>query len=315
MLDAARARDGDNVRRPRQHPDQRQFRDAHLRGLRQGVRLSPQRLIVGIMSARKARHTPAYILLGEGLRVYRGIGQKSARQGAKRHKGGALSPALFEHADLGVARPQGIFALHGGDRMHAVSAAQGLGGHLRQSDRADFARCHQIRHRANGFLNGHGAIEAMQVIQVDGVGFETLQTGVAKALYGLGPAVEHAPPIVVTEYAFAGEDILAAPSAEDGADQGFVGALAVQRGGVEKIAARIERAVQQPRRTAPGDGRPVGVAHIHAAQPQRVHLKRPEGTFQYCALIPHRGLLPHRGLAARSGRAAPLIFSGMSFPV
>jgi hypothetical protein len=66
--------------------------------------------------------------------------------------------------------PDRPLALHGRDRVHRDGGAQFAGGHLGEPEVADLARAHQFGHRADGFLDRHGQVPPVQVIQVNDVG-------------------------------------------------------------------------------------------------------------------------------------------------
>ena len=76
---------------------------------------------------------------------------------------------------LGVAAPQRVLRLHGGDRVHGVRAADRLRRRLAQADVADLALLDQRRHRSHGFFDGHLGVDAMLVVEVDVVGPEPLE--------------------------------------------------------------------------------------------------------------------------------------------
>ena len=63
-----------------------------------------------------------------------------------------------------------------------MGGAQLVGGDLREAQVADLARLHEAGHRADDILDRHPDLSAVEVVEVDHVGAETGQAGVA----GLG---------------------------------------------------------------------------------------------------------------------------------
>ncbi len=150
--------------------------------------------------------------------------------------------AGVEHPEFGVAGPQRVFALDGGDRMHRVRPAQGGGGHFRQADGPDLPGRHQLAEGADAVLDGDLPVPAMQVVEVDDVGLQALQAIVAGLLDRLGPAVDHPHPVHAGHAALGGQDVFLPAALQGVADQGLVGAEAVERGGVQEAVAEVERA-------------------------------------------------------------------------
>ena len=120
---------------------------------------------------------------------------------------------------------------------------EGGGGNFRQADGADFALLHQIGQRADAFFNRDVFIPTVQVVEVDHIGLQALQRGFALLLEGGGAAVDYALAVNAAHAAFAGEENLFSVGFERFADQGFVGAEAVKGGGIEMVAAELDRAL------------------------------------------------------------------------
>ncbi len=125
-------------------------------------------------------------------------------------------------------------------------------------------------HRADAVLDRHALVPAVQVVQVDDLGAQTLEAVLAVACDGLGAAVDDALDAVVEGHAghaaLAGQRDLAAMRLEHPADQRLVGAEAVERGGVEHRHAQLQRAMQQGFGRLRRRWRAVGMAQVHAAQ-------------------------------------------------
>ena len=74
-----------------------------------------------------------------------------------------------QHLGLGVAGPQRVLALHRGDRVHGVGAADRAGAGLGQAEVADLARRDQLADGAGDVLDRHVRVDPVLVEQVDRV--------------------------------------------------------------------------------------------------------------------------------------------------
>ena len=90
---------------------------------------------------------------------------------APRHK---ADPELFasrQHAIVfGAALHQGIFCLHGRDRLNGMSLADCAGARLRESEMQHFAFLDEFLNRASNVLDRHVRIDTMLVEEVNAVG-------------------------------------------------------------------------------------------------------------------------------------------------
>ena len=73
--------------------------------------------------------------------------------------------------------------------MRQMRAAKRLGACFRQPEKTHLAFLHELRHRADAVLDRHLWIHAVQVVQVDDVDTEALQTALAARFHALGTAV------------------------------------------------------------------------------------------------------------------------------
>ena len=85
-----------------------------------------------------------------------------------------------------------------------MRAAQGVGGHFRQTDALDLALAHQVGQRADTVFDRHFLVPSMQVIQIDDIGAQALQAVFASALDGFRPTIDCALTALVENPAFAG---------------------------------------------------------------------------------------------------------------
>ena len=175
--------------------------------------------------------------------------------------------------DLGLdaALPQRILALHGGDGMDRVGAADGLGADFRQADEAHFAGRNQRRHGADGVLDRHLGVDPVQIEQVDHVGAETLErtldgtAGIVGAAIKTGEAGRDLEVGCDPETEFRRDDEVAASARDGAADQLLVVVRTIDLGGIEEGDAQFAGAMDR------GDGLcvvalPIGRGHAHAAE-------------------------------------------------
>src|SRR5712692_5461091 len=111
-------------------------------------------------------------------------------------------------------------------------------------DVADLARLHEPRHRADRLLDRHVGVDAVQVVEVDGLDAELREARVAGRAHVLGPAVVGLGAVRVVDIAELGADHDAVAAAlQRAAEHALVPALHVAVGGVEERDAQVHRAV------------------------------------------------------------------------
>src|SRR5262249_7544493 len=118
-----------------------------------------------------------------------GRSEETAAQGAIGHEADAELADRGEDLRLEIAGPERILRLERRDRMGAVGAPDRLGAGLREAEIAHLPRCDELRHRAYRVLDRHGAVDAMDVVEVDGVDAEAFQARVARLRDVFGPPV------------------------------------------------------------------------------------------------------------------------------
>ena len=201
-------------------------------------------------------------------------GQEAAPE---RAVGDERDPELADRGEqLGfrIAAPQRVLSLQRRNRMHGVSAANGLRRRFGQAEIPHLAGGHELGHRADRLLDRRVRVDAVLVVDVDGVDAEPLQRRVARLAHVLRPAVD------AEERAVLGADVaelrgehhLVAAIANGPADQTLVGERAVDVGRVQEIDAEIDRAVNGRDRSLV-IGPAVEVGHAHAAEPDRRNVR------------------------------------------
>ena len=152
--------------------------------------------------------------------------------------------------------------------MHGVGAAEAVDAGLGQAEVTDLALAHELGHGADGVLDGRFRVHTMLIIEVNDIGAQAAQAGLAGGADVLGPAVDAANGgvrLTADEAELGGEGDLVAPAGDGAADELLVFEGAVHVGGVEKGDAVIQRIVNG------GDGflvvaPAVKVRHAHAAE-------------------------------------------------
>ena len=135
----------------------------------------------------------------------------------------------------------------------------------------DFSFANEIGESAGGFLDGSFGIDAMLVVQINGVDTETLEAGVARGANisaGTVDAAKRGVGFVADDAEFCGEEDFVTDTANGFADEDFVVTVTVDVGGVEEIHTKIERAVDG----SDGFGvvtRSIEFGHAHAAEAER----------------------------------------------
>ncbi|MCY1169803.1 hypothetical protein D9M73_98530 [compost metagenome] len=153
-----------------------------------------------------------------------------------------------------------------------MGLAQGAGRNLRQANAANMAFFYQVSQRAHAVLDGYFFVPAVQVIEIDHVGLQATQAVFAVFAYGCRAAVNHTHNLPVAGHihamqsTFAGQGELAAMRLHDTADQCFIRAKAIQRGGIEQRHTGIQRGQQHTLALLRRHRRSVGMAEVHATQ-------------------------------------------------
>ena len=108
-----------------------------------------------------------------------GAGQEAAPERGVGHQADAELAQDRQDLVLDVPGPQRVLGLQGGDRVHGVRPADGVGRRLGQPEVPDLAGGDQLGHRADGLLDRHRLVDPVLVVEVDVVDAEPLQAGVA----------------------------------------------------------------------------------------------------------------------------------------
>ena len=157
-----------------------------------------------------------------------------------------------------------------------MGAADGVRSRFRKSEMPNLALRLEPHHGADRVLDRNGVVDAMNEVEVDGVGPQSLEAllagfnDVVRMALGAWLAVGQAN---VAE--LGGEDVLFATALQGATDQLLVGAIrSVGIGGVDEVDAEIGRPVQRGDRLV-GIGHAVDRCHAHAAEPDGRHVKGP----------------------------------------
>ena len=146
------------------------------------------RVVVGALQPRIAR--AAVVAFRVLLGAPRGAGEEAASEGTERHQADPELTQDRKDIALEPALPQRVLALHRGDRVHGVRAADERLADFREPEKPHLSLADQVGHRADDVLDRHVGIGAMLVEQVDMVGVEPLQRSIHDLADVLGAAVE-----------------------------------------------------------------------------------------------------------------------------
>ena len=148
-----------------------------------------------------------------------GAGEKAA---AKRAEGDEADAEFFQGGEdffFGLAPPEGVFALEGGDGVDGVGAADEVGAGLGEAEVFDFALPDEVFDGAGDVFDGDGGVGAVLVKEVDAVGAEAAEGGVGDGADRLGAAVDAGGGEGVFKAELGGDDDAVADGGEGLADE------------------------------------------------------------------------------------------------
>jgi len=216
----------------------------------------------------EARRIPAVIVRRKIFEAFDLTGEKAAAERAIGNEGNSQLTGCRQDFIFRIAAPQRVFRLQRGDRMHFVRAPNGAGGSLGQSEVANFARFHQLRHRTDRFFDRHSWIDAVLVIQVDSFHAQAFQTVIAARAEIFGFAVHAAHRRIrfaAHNSEFRRQENLVAQTANGIADQNLVIAVTVNVRSIKKRDAEFDGAMNRGYRFRVVT-RSIEFRHPHAAQ-------------------------------------------------
>src|SRR5690606_40396710 len=167
-----------------------------------------------------------------------------------------------------IALPQRILAWQPGHRKRCLRPPDVPRPRLGEAEEADLALPHQFADRTRHVLDRNGRINPVLIDEVDTVGAQAAQAAFDRLTDALGPAVHlpgHLLAALEAEAELGGEHDLVASPFESPTDQFLVDERTVDLRGVEKGAAKLDRAMDRGDRLGLV-GRAVGLAHAHAAE-------------------------------------------------
>src|SRR5680860_364479 len=98
-------------------------------------------------------------------------------------------PQLLAHSKyfvFGKPCPQGVLDLHGRHRIRRMRSAYRPWRGLGHTNVPDLPGCNEVGHRPDRFLDWHGRVHPMDVVQIDVIDTESCQAGVATVTNVLG---------------------------------------------------------------------------------------------------------------------------------
>jgi hypothetical protein len=188
-LGPGRARNRDDVVSLGEHPGEGQLRRGDPLAVGQLLDSLDQRGVRRDVLRREPRMAPTVVAGGEIVLAADPTGQESAPERRVRDQSDPEFAEHGQHPGLHIPGPQRHLGLNRRDRVHGVRATDRVRSCLRESEVADLARLHELRHRPDGLLDRDPGIHPMLVEQVDVVGPESIQRAVDRTPDVLGPAV------------------------------------------------------------------------------------------------------------------------------
>jgi endonuclease/exonuclease/phosphatase family metal-dependent hydrolase len=110
----------------REQPCQRDLRGCRAGTTRQCCETVEQAQVARERLTLEARHGATDVLRLQAVHLAQRAGEEAAPQRAEGDQRNTQFATGLEHRNFGVARPQGIFGLHGRDGMNRMGTAQGL---------------------------------------------------------------------------------------------------------------------------------------------------------------------------------------------
>ena len=255
----------------REQPRERDLGGSRVLALRDRAEQVDEGLVGLERVGREARERAAKIG-GVELRIFVDLaGEEAFAERAIRHE---TDSEFFERGDhflLGLAPPEGVFALQRCERLDGVGAANRFHAGLGKSEVLDLAGLDEFLDGAGHVFDGHVGIDAMLIEKVDGVDLEALERAFDGLLDvgGLAIQARGAWAMIGTaeiETELGGDHDFVAIGSERFADELFVEERAVDFGGVEEGDAAVEGGVEEGGHLFFVFGRAVGKAHAHTAE-------------------------------------------------
>src|SRR5207302_8238876 len=168
---------------------------------------------------------------------------------------------------LRVAAPQRVFALQRRDRVDRVRATDRRRRCLGQAEKPHLALLHEVRHGAYGLLDRRRRIDAVLVVEIDHADAQAREARLTRGanVIGLAADAEAAAVFASQDAELGGDHDALAPSLHGFADELLVAADAVHVGGIEKVDAQLESALDRGQRFGLVT-RTVELRHAHAAE-------------------------------------------------
>ena len=237
--------DRHDERPPAEQPGERELGGAHVLLRGQLLQTLDEREVAVDVLGLKARHAAPEVGRAESSRIGDRARQEAAAERAVGDEPDAELGAEVEQRVLRVAGPERVLGLQRRHRVRRVRADDRRRRRFADAEMADLALGDQPRHGAHRVLDGHGRIDAVDVVEIDHLDLEPPQAGLACLDDVLGTAIGRRRATRRTDIAeLGGEHDLIAPSLDGPADELLVHAVPVDVGGVDQVDPALERAVQ-----------------------------------------------------------------------
>jgi hypothetical protein len=138
-----------------------------------------QFFVVARVVALKARHVAPKVIRRHVVAAWNDGGEKSAAERRISDESDSEFVRQRQNVVLHLAGPKRIFSLQRRHRVHRVGAADRGRPGLGDAEMPDLALLLELRHGADGVLDRHRVVDPVNVIEIDVVGAEALQTAFA----------------------------------------------------------------------------------------------------------------------------------------
>src|SRR5208337_1234817 len=248
-LEFRRARDRNDPRSLREEPGKGDLSRCGLLLSCESAKHIDQSLIRFSILWREAGNDVAEVVLVELRLLVDRTGQEAF---AERAKGNESDAEFFERRDdlsLRLSPPQRVFALECSHRLDFVRATNRLDARFGEAEVPDLALLNEVLHGSGDVFNRHVGIDAVLIEEVDDIGLESFQRGLADLADVLGPAIDSSQrPLgfgIDFESELGGDRDLITEGSEGLADQLFVSERAVSFGGIEECDTSFESSADE----------------------------------------------------------------------
>ena len=255
------------------HPGESELRRRHALAHGQRLQRFDQPQVVCACLALEARHVRTPVVPRQFSRLYI-AGQETAPERTVGNEADAQLAQRGQHRVFHIAGPQRILALHGCDRLDGMGAPDQLRRGLGHAEVTHLALGNQIPDRTRHVLDRNLRIDAVLIEQIDTVGTQPRERGIADFADMFGTAVEALDRFAGFRFSSGAKPELGrdrhmlADRCQRRTDHFLTDERTVDLRRIEEGDAALIGAAQQGVAVLLRQLRTIGPAHTHAAKPQ-----------------------------------------------